>query len=37
MKKFLEKVRDIMKILGKKGAISPLFHNILLPIVRFQC
>ena len=36
-------VRDILKILWKKrrncslGAISPLFHNILLPVVRFSC
>ena len=33
-------VRDILKILWKRGeigAISPLFHNILLPVVRFSC
>ena len=32
-------VRDILKILWKRGvgAISPLFHNILLPDVRFSC
>ena len=30
-------VRDILKILWKRGAISLLFHNILLPVVRFSC
>ena len=30
-------IRDILKILWKRGAISPLFHNILLPVVRFSC
>ena len=31
-------VKDIMKILWKRGgAISPHFHNILLPVVRFPC
>ena len=35
-------VRDILKILWKRGeialgAISPLFHNIVLPVVRFSC
>ena len=33
-------VRSILKILWKRGEIapiSPLFHNILLPIVRFSC
>ena len=32
-------VRDILKILWKRGerAISPLFHNISLPVVRFSC
>ena len=36
-------VRDTLKILWKRGeiaplgAISPLFHNILLPVVRFPC
>ena len=30
-------VRDILKILWKRGAISPLFHNIFLPVVRFSC
>ena len=29
--------RDILKILWKRGAISPLFHNILLPVLRFPC
>ena len=34
--------RDILKILWKVeklllGAISPLFHNIFLPVVRFSC
>ena len=30
--------RDILKILWKRGeAISPLFHNILLLVVRFLC
>ena len=33
--------RDILKILWKSGeiapAISPLFHNIFLPVVRFSC
>ena len=28
--------RDILKILWKRGAISPLFHNIVLPVVRFS-
>ena len=26
-------IRDILKILWKRGAISPLFHNILIPVV----
>ena len=26
-------VRDIVKI----GAISPLFHNIMFPVIRFSC
>ena len=30
-------VRDMLKILRKRGAISPLFHNILLSVVRFSC
>ena len=36
-------VRDILKILWKKrqnyslGAIFPLFHHILLPVIRFPC
>ena len=30
-------VRDLLKILWKRGAISPLFHNIFLPVVRFSC
>ena len=30
-------VRDILKILWKSGEISPLFHNILLPLVWFPC
>ena len=30
-------VRDMLKILWKRGAISPLFHNILLPVIRFSC
>ena len=36
-------VRRILKILWKRGeiaplgAISPLFHNILLPVVRLSC
>ena len=33
-------VRDILKILWKRGEIAPissLFHNILLPVVRFPC
>ena len=29
------KVRDILKLLWKKGEI--LFHNIFLPVVRFSC
>ena len=29
-------VRDILKILWKRGEIA-LFHNILLPVVRFLC
>ena len=29
--------RDILKILWKRGEIAPLFHNILLPIVRISC
>ena len=29
-------IRDILKILWKRGAISPFFHNILLPVVRFS-
>ena len=29
--------RDILKILWKSGEISPLFHNILLPVLRFLC
>ena len=29
-------VNDILKILWKSGE-SPLFHNILLPVVRFPC
>ena len=31
------KFGDILKILWKRGAISPLFYNILLPVVRFTC
>ena len=37
---FTPEVRDLLKYSGKEekiGAISPLFHNILLPIVRFLC
>ena len=37
-------VRDMLKILWKReeiapslGAISPLFHNILLLVIRFSC
>ena len=30
-------VRFILKILWKREAISPLFHNILLPVVRCSC
>ena len=33
-------IRILKKKCGKEeklGAISPLFHNILLPIVRFRC
>ena len=37
-------VTDILKILWKRGEIAPkegaissLFHNILLPVVRFSC
>ena len=31
-------VKELLKILWKRvGAISPLFHNILLPAVRFSC
>ena len=33
-------IRDILKILwkgGEIGAISPLFHNVLLPVLRFSC
>ena len=33
----LQKLRDILKILWKRGEIAPLFHNILLPVVRFPC
>ena len=29
--------RDILKILCKRGEIAPLFHNILLPVLRFAC
>ena len=29
--------RNILKIMWKRGAISPLFHNIFLPVVRFSC
>ena len=32
----LEKMK-IMKIMWKRGEIAPLFHNILLPVVRFSC
>ena len=28
---------DIFKILWERGEIFPLFHNILLPLVRFPC
>ena len=28
---------DLLKIVWKRRAISPLFHNILLPVVRFPC
>ena len=30
-------VRDILKILWKRGEIASLFPNILLPVVRFSC
>ena len=30
-------VRDILKKMWKRGEISPIFHNILLPFVRFSC
>ena len=30
-------VRDILKIMWKRGEIAPLFHNIFLPVVRFSC
>ena len=36
-------VRDILKNIVEKrrncslGAISPIFHNIFLPVVRFSC
>ena len=30
-------VRDILKILWKRGEIAPLFHNIFLPVVRYSC
>ena len=34
---FDSKVRDILKILWKRGEISPLYHNILLPVGRSLC
>ena len=43
MGNWILEVRDISKILWKRGeiaplgAISPLFHNIFLPVVRFSC
>ena len=30
-------VRDILKILWKRGEIAPLFHNIFLHVLRFSC
>ena len=30
-------VKVALKILPKSGAISPLVHNILLPLARFPC
>ena len=36
--KFDSQVRDILKILWKRGEIAPkVFHNILLPVGRSLC
>ena len=33
----IPEVRDILKTLRKRGAISPVLHNILFPVVRVPC